>query len=133
MLRARSSMHPDDCRMTTCTLCKSRAGPKPNIDTQECWSVQGSLQQAVTLVMTSRLRSMRFMSRLLIMPFTYATAPSTSFSISIFSRLVVITSRTSRQLSRRTVSMPCGTARFGVIRSCTAQRVHGTAYARRRT
>ena len=50
---------------------------------------------------------MRFMRRSEMTPLTYDTAPSTSLSISIFSRLVVTTFFTSRQLSRRTVSMPC--------------------------
>ena len=38
---------------------------------------------------------------------TNALAPSSSLSISIFCRHVVTTLRTSRQLSRRTVSIPC--------------------------
>lgn len=49
---------------------------------------------------------MRFIKRSEITPLTYDTAPSTSLSISIFSKLVVTTFLTSKQLSRRTVSIP---------------------------
>mmetsp|Transcript_30359 Transcript_30359/g.99138 ORF Transcript_30359/g.99138 Transcript_30359/m.99138 type:complete len:258 (-) Transcript_30359:1808-2581(-) len=47
-----------------------------------------------------------FCSRSLMTPLVYSTAPSTSLSSRIFFRHVPTTRRTSRQLSRRTVSMP---------------------------
>ncbi len=49
---------------------------------------------------------------------TYALAPSSSRAIRIISRQVVITLRTSAQLSRRTISMPCAApARAGTAAS----------------
>ena len=68
---------------------------------------QMHLQLRHTLVMTSRERSMRFMSRSEMAALAYAWAPDTSLSMRMRSRQVVTTLRTSRQLSLRTVSMPC--------------------------
>ena len=67
------------------------------------------------LVMTRSERSRRFMRRSAMVSRTYCCAPASSSCSSMRSRQVATTVRTSWQLSRRTVSMPCaaGGARRG--------------------
>ena len=75
---------------------------------------------------------MRFMSRSEMVLRTYSWAPSTFLCIRIISRLVVTTLRTSKQLSRRTVSMPCTAAparsQTGHRRTASGQAAGGTCW-----